>query len=65
MVIDLSGDSVCFSYSRNRKKPQMFFSSKIKTIDIAKTLRKADPLKERANILWTECKESEFCLDAY
>ena len=44
MIIDLFGDSICFSYSRDLKKSQMFFSSKIKTNDIAKTLRIADPL---------------------
>ena len=41
----------------------MFFSSKIKTIDIAEILHKADLLKECANVLRTECKEFDFYLD--
>ena len=57
MIIDLLGDSICFSYPRVRKKSQMFFSSKIKTIDIGESL------KECANVLRTECEEFDFCLD--
>ena len=41
----------------------MFFSSKVKTNDTVETLRKADPLKERANVLQTLFKEFDFCLD--
>lgn len=41
----------------------MFFSSKVKTNDIVEILRKADPLKERANVLQTVCEEFDFCLD--
>ena len=44
-------------------KSQTFFSSKIKTINIAETLRKVDPLKGSANALRTECEGFDFCLD--
>ena len=63
MIIDLFRDSICFSYSQECKKSQMFFSSKVKTNDTVETLRKADPLKERANVLQTLFKEFDFCLD--
>lgn len=62
-IIDLVEDSICFSYPRDRKKSQMFFLSKIKPINIAIILRKADPLKECPNVLWAESKEFDFCLE--
>ena len=63
MIINLFGDSIFVSYSRDYKKSQIFFSSKIKTIDIAQILRKADLLRKCANVLRNESEEFDFRLD--
>ena len=45
MLIDQFGEEICFTYPKDFRKSQMLFSTKIKTADIAETLRVIDPTK--------------------
>ena len=42
MLIDYYGDEICFTYPKDLKKSQMFFSTRVKSEDIAETLRRND-----------------------
>ena len=42
MLIDYYGDEICFTYPKDVKKSQMFFSTRVKSEDIAETLRRND-----------------------
>ena len=54
-LIDKFGDNICFTYPKDRKKSQMFFSANIRSTDIAETLRHTNPLKACAEDLRSEC----------
>ena len=56
MIINEFGDSVCFSYPRDRKKSQIFFSSSIHSEDLAETIRNTDAIKQCASKLLDDCK---------
>ena len=42
MLIDYYGDEICFTYPKDAEKPQMFFSTRVKSEGIAETLRRND-----------------------
>ena len=39
LLIEFYGQDICFTYPKNKSKPQMFFSSSIRQADIVETLR--------------------------
>lgn len=55
MLTEQLGDEICFTYPKDRQKSQMLLSTKIKTADIAETLRVIDPIKSCAETLREEC----------
>ena len=57
------GDSICFTYPRDRSQSQMFYSCNIASQDMAEIVRKKDVVKECAEILKRECKLYDFNLD--
>ena len=63
MLISEFGEEICFSFSRDKTKSQMFYSSRIKSVEIVETLRSSNPIIACAEILHTECKEFDFGLD--
>ena len=63
MLIDHYGDEICFSYPKGRQKAQMFFSAKVKSVDIAETLRLNDNIKSCAKNLREERRNYDFGLN--
>ena len=63
MLIDHFGDSICFTYPKDTKKSQMFYSVDIKGTDMAENLRSTDIIKECADLLREECKNFDFNLE--
>ena len=57
------GDSICFTYPRDKAQSQMFYSCNIAAHDIAEVVRKKDVIKDCAEILKKECKSFDFNLD--
>ena len=53
-LINKYGDQVCFAYSRKKVESQMFFSSELKSPDIANTVRNTDVTVECTNLLCEE-----------
>ena len=39
MLIDRFSEDICFTYPKDRKNPQMFFSSQVSSEDVVETLR--------------------------
>ena len=62
MLINHFGDTICFTYPKEVRKSQMFFSSKICSVDTVETLRSNDPVKVCATKLRKECEEFDFLL---
>ena len=63
MLTDHYGDEICLSYPKNRKKSQVFFSTKVKSVDIAQKLRLNDSIKSCAGKLREECRNYDFGLN--
>ena len=63
MIINEFGDSVCFSYPRDRKKSQIFFSSSIHSEDLAETICNTDAIKQCASKLLDDCTAFNFELE--
>ena len=56
MLIDHFGDRICFTYPKDRRKLQMFFSPDIKSADVSETLRTTDAIKICAeNLTYNGC----------
>ena len=62
-LIERFGDTLCFSYPKNKNNAIMFFSSSIKAESIVDKLRNKDPVRECARILKEECQTYDFKLD--
>ena len=45
MLMDNSGDTICFAYPKDCQKLQIFYSTDIKCTDVAEKLRSTDPIK--------------------
>ena len=63
MLIAHVGEEICFTYPRNKSKPQMFYSINICPADLVETLRQTNPRKVCAEKLRKECEEFDFLLD--
>ena len=63
MLIDFFGEEICFTYPKDRKKSQMFFSTNVTTGDVIETLRTNESMKMCAGVLRKECEEFDFDLD--
>ena len=56
MLIDYYGDEICFRYPKDAKKPQMFFSTRVKFEVIVETLRRNDFIQKCGEYLQEECQ---------
>ena len=63
LLIEFYGEEICFTYPKDKSKPQMFFSSSIRQTDIVETLRVKNSIAECAQKLRDECENSSFNLD--
>ena len=63
LLIEFYGEDICFTYPKDKSKPQMFFSSSIRQADIVETLRDKNPMVECAQKLRDECENYSFNLD--
>ena len=67
LLIEHYGEKSCFTYAKDRRKPQMFFSTAICPADIVESLRSNDTtnqIKSCAVKLHDECKSFEFNFDS-
>ena len=63
-LIERFGDTLCFSYPKNKNNAIMFFSSSIKAEEsIVDKLRNKDHVRECARILKDECQTYDFKLE--
>ena len=62
-LIERFGDTLLFSYPKNKNNAIMFFSSSIKAESIVDKLRNIDPVRECARILKEECQTYDFKLE--
>ena len=51
------GDEICFTYPRDKSKPQMFYSTNICPTDLIETIHRTDPVKMCAEKLRKKCEE--------
>ena len=63
LLIDHFGEELAFTYSRDKKKSQLFYLSAIKTENVLETIRTNDPIEICAKQLKSECQEFDFGLD--
>ena len=63
MLIDRFGEDICFTYPKDRKKPQMFFSSQVSSEDVVETLRANEITKLCAEALRKECEDFNYNLE--
>ena len=63
MLIDHFGDTLCFTYHKDRRKLQMFYSTDIKCTDLAEKLCSTDTIKVCVERLRDECYKFEFHLE--
>lgn len=66
LLIQHFGDTICFTYPKDQKQSQMFFSSRICPADVIENLRKktfSNNIILCASELRNECKSYEFALD--
>ena len=63
MLIDHFGDTLCFTYHKDRRKLQMFYSTDIKCTDLAEKLCLTDTIKVCVERLRDECYKFEFHLE--
>ena len=61
-LIETFGDEICFSYPKDKRKSQVFFSRHVQTTELVETIRSQDVIKDCARILKNECIEYEFHL---
>lgn len=62
-LIETFGDEICFSYPKDKRKSQVFFSRHVQTTELVETIRSQDVIKDCARILKNECIEYEFSLE--
>ena len=62
MLIDYYGTEICFSYPKDAKKSQMFFSTRVKFEDTRETLRRNDFIQECGEYLREECQNLDLGL---
>ena len=62
MLIDYYGDEICFTYPKDAKKSQMFFSTRVKSEDIAETQRRNDFIQKCGEYLREECQNLDLGL---
>ena len=63
MLIDHFGDTICFTYPKDRRKSQMFYSTDIKYTHVAEKFRSTDTIKVCKERLRHECYKFEFHLE--
>ena len=63
LLIDHFGEWLTFTYSRDKKKSQLFYLSAIKTENVIEIIRTNDPIEVCAKQLKSECQEFDFGLD--
>ena len=63
MLIDHYGDTICFTYPKDRRKSQMFYSINIRCAEVAESIRSTDVVKMCAEQLRDECRKYEFQLE--
>ena len=63
MLMDNSGDTICFAYPKDCQKLQIFYSTDIKCTDVAEKLRSTDTIKVCVERLRDDCYEFEFHLE--
>ena len=63
MLIDCFGEDIHFTYPKDRKKPQMFFSSQVSSEDVVETLRANKITKLCAEALRKECEDFNYNLE--
>ena len=63
LLIDHFGEELAFTYSREKKKSQLFCLSAIKTENVVEIIRTNDPIEVCAKQLKSECQEFDFGLD--
>ena len=51
LLIKCFGETICFTYPKDKSKSQMFFSSDITIADVVKTIRKNNPTKQCSLLL--------------
>ena len=57
------GKHLYFTYPKDKRKSQMFFSSDVSTTDVVETLKSRDSVRNCVEILQKECDEFDFKLD--
>ena len=62
MLIDYYGDEICFTYPKDAKKSQMFFSTRVKSEDIAETLRRNDFIQKCGEYFREKCQNLDLGL---
>ena len=62
MLIDYHDDEICFTYPKDAKKSQMFFSTRVKSEDIAETLRRNDFIQKCGEYLPEKCQNLDLGL---
>ena len=63
ILIDRFGEDICCTYPKDRKKPQMFFSSQVSSEDVVETLRANEIRKLYAEALRKECEDFNYNLE--
>ena len=62
-LIETFGDKIFFSYPKDKRKSQVFFSRHVQTTELIETIRSQDVIKDCGWILKNECIEYEFSLE--
>ena len=63
ILIDHFGEEICFTYPKDRKKPQLFYSSRIQSGTVIETIRSNEPIEVCAKTLRAECETFNFGLN--
>ena len=63
MLIAHFREEICFTYPRDKSKPQMFYSTNICATDLVETICRTDSVKICAEKMRKECEEFDFLLD--
>ena len=63
ILIDHFGEDLVFTYSRDKKKSEMFYLSRAQIEDAIETIRTKDPIEMCAKKFRSECQEFYFGLD--
>ena len=62
-LIDYYGDKICFTYPKDAKKSQMFFSTRVKPEDIVETLRRKDFIQKCGEYLREQYQNLDFAIN--